>query len=40
MELIIGIPFAMFLIVITVRVIDDWLDDILKRKIKSLLKED
>jgi hypothetical protein len=40
MELIMGIPLAMFLIVITIRVIDDWLDDILKRKIKSWLKED
>jgi hypothetical protein len=40
MELMMGIPFAMFLTVVTIRVIDDWLDDILKRKIKSWLKEE
>lgn len=33
-EILLSITFMAFLLALTIRVIDDWLDDVLKRKIK------
>lgn len=33
-EIILSISFILFLLTLTIRIIDDWLDEVIKRKIK------
>lgn len=39
-EIILSITFMVFLLVLTIRIIDDWLDDVLKRKIKRWIDKE
>lgn len=41
-EIILSISFILFLLTLTIRIIDDWFDEVIKRKIKRWIdnKED